>query len=469
MSLSTETPRTVITFGTYDLFHFGHLRILERSAERGTRLVVGVSSDKLNFSKKQVYPAINEDQRMAIVRSLKCVDHVFLEESLELKKFYCEKYNADVLVMGDDHLNEYNEMLEGTCDCEYLPRTDGVSSTAIKRQISSSDSLASQDSEYMPSTEISPSASSGCLNRGQFGADTSADLEKIAAKLLSIPEKCKDATPSEDAAAVTAAYSATNQNLVRTTVQSNPVSAYLVDVHDAYYNWICKVFTPVCRKCPREVTVAGRTLTVFSANIVTYGRGLLAIAIALSMKYNYLAMAAFLVMFHDFLDHLDGVVAKQQAIDGLNKGDDPRFGAYLDAQMDKAVFCLCLWSFLLFVDYGASNAAVSTVVTLTCAVLFSLECTIATVRVTDYFTAKLAPPEQLASGKKPALRSVSEGKLKQKFESVGIAFYCLALPDPSAAILATLAGTICLWFAAHFSVQSLMHKLRAREELEKSA
>ena len=136
-----QNQRTVITFGTYDLFHFGHLRILERSAEKGTRLVVGVSSDALNFKKKQIYPAIDEEQRMAIVRSLKCVDHVFLEESLELKKHYCEKYGADVLVMGDDHLNEYNEMLKDTCECEYLPRTEGVSSTAIKKQISSSDSL----------------------------------------------------------------------------------------------------------------------------------------------------------------------------------------------------------------------------------------------------------------------------------------------------------------------------------------
>merc|ERR1712159_831957 len=184
MCKPTENQRTVITFGTYDLFHFGHLRILERSAERGTRLVVGVSSDALNYKKKQVYPAIDEGQRMAIVRSLKCVDHVFLEESLELKKHYCEKYGADVLVMGDDHLNEYNEMLKDTCECEYLPRTEGVSSTAIKKQISSSDSLMTQDSEYMPSTGISPSASCNALNRATFGSEKTADLKQVAAKLL---------------------------------------------------------------------------------------------------------------------------------------------------------------------------------------------------------------------------------------------------------------------------------------------
>ena len=130
--------RVVLTFGTYDLFHIGHLRILQRAAAEGCRLVVGVSSDALNFSKKQVYPAISEDQRMAIVAALKCVDEVFLEESLSLKKEYCLKYKADVLVMGDDHLNEYNEMLEGVCKCVYLPRTVGVSSTKLKKQIAPS-------------------------------------------------------------------------------------------------------------------------------------------------------------------------------------------------------------------------------------------------------------------------------------------------------------------------------------------
>jgi len=159
-SLVKEGGRTVLTFGTYDLFHYGHLRIIERSAARGDRLVVGVSSDALNWSKKQKVPAIPDWQRMAIVKALKCVDEVFSEESLELKKEYCLTYGADVLVMGDDHLNEYNEMLEGVCECEYLARTDGVSSTMLKEKIAlgdsgqqaladspSSDSLVSMDSK----------------------------------------------------------------------------------------------------------------------------------------------------------------------------------------------------------------------------------------------------------------------------------------------------------------------------------
>ena len=83
--------RTVITFGTYDLFHYGHLRIIERAAKQGDRLIVGVSSDALNYKKKQVYPAVKEEQRMAIIASMKAVSEVFLEESLDLKKEYCMK------------------------------------------------------------------------------------------------------------------------------------------------------------------------------------------------------------------------------------------------------------------------------------------------------------------------------------------------------------------------------------------
>ena len=82
--------RTVITFGTYDVFHVGHLRILERAAELGDRLVVGVSADALNISKKGRAPVFSESERLAIVSAIKGVDEVFVEESLELKRHYLE-------------------------------------------------------------------------------------------------------------------------------------------------------------------------------------------------------------------------------------------------------------------------------------------------------------------------------------------------------------------------------------------
>ena len=124
--------KTIITFGTFDLFHEGHLRILERAKATGDRLVVGVSSDAFNFSKKQRYPIIPEESRMNIVRALKCVDEVFSEESMELKQFYCDEYQADVLVMGDDWSGSFR--LQG-CETIYLPRTDCVSTTEILEKI----------------------------------------------------------------------------------------------------------------------------------------------------------------------------------------------------------------------------------------------------------------------------------------------------------------------------------------------
>lgn len=421
-------PRTVITFGTFDVFHYGHLRILERAAAEGDRLVVGVSSDALNFSKKQVYPAIKQEQRLAIVKSLQCVDEVFYEESLEKKAEYCREYKADLLIMGDDHDKEYDEMLKGICDTKYLPRTKEISSTHIKKSISEN-SLPSGNS------------SSGSLTDLGMSVDATD-------------------TPLKS---TTTAYSAANKNLVHSTTQSNPVTGFLIYAHDRYYDLIMTLCTPFCRVMPRSIG----GLTIFTANIVTYGRGLLTPVIVFCMKYGHLKWAAFLVMYHDFLDHLDGVVAKQQARDGRSKGDDGAYGAFLDAQMDKLVFCMCLWSFLVLVDYSSltapsvssSDVMIMTILVLSSVCLFALEFTIAAVRTGDYFCAKYSPPREQGT---PALRAVSEGKLKQKFESLGIAMYCMTLPNPVQNLNWMVAGTICLWFAIYFSTQSLAHKLRAR-------
>lgn len=127
-----------ITFGTFDVFHFGHLRILERSRELCDKLVVGISSDELNFSKKGKLPVYNFEERARIVGALKVVDEVFKEESLELKAEYIKKFNASVLIMGDDWEGKFDWVKEH-CDVEviYLPRTPSVSTTAIIEKIRS--------------------------------------------------------------------------------------------------------------------------------------------------------------------------------------------------------------------------------------------------------------------------------------------------------------------------------------------
>lgn len=120
----------VITFGTFDVFHVGHVNIIERARLHGDHLIVGVSSDDLNMSKKGRFPIYDEADRMHILRSLRCVDEVFVEESLELKEHYIKYYNADVLVMGDDWEGKFDH-LKNICDVIYLPRTPSVSTTEI--------------------------------------------------------------------------------------------------------------------------------------------------------------------------------------------------------------------------------------------------------------------------------------------------------------------------------------------------
>ena len=135
MSASTTETSTVITFGTFDVFHVGHLRVIERAAALGDRLVVGVSADALNVSKKGREPVFSEDERMAIVGALRAVDGVFLEESLELKRDYILAHRARTLVMGDDWAGKFDEFND-ICEVVYLPRTPAISTTAIVEKIS---------------------------------------------------------------------------------------------------------------------------------------------------------------------------------------------------------------------------------------------------------------------------------------------------------------------------------------------
>ena len=127
--------RTVITFGTFDVFHVGHLRVIERAAALGDRLVVGVSADALNIRKKGRAPVFSEGERMEIVAALKPVDAVFREDSLEEKRAYIVEHGADVLVMGDDWAGKFDEFGD-VCEVVYLTRTPAISTTALIEKIS---------------------------------------------------------------------------------------------------------------------------------------------------------------------------------------------------------------------------------------------------------------------------------------------------------------------------------------------
>lgn len=131
---TTETR--VITFGTFDVFHVGHVNILTRAHDLGTHLTVGISTDALNFSKKQRYPIYREEHRLQIVSSLDCVDEVFYEHSLDLKREYLIEHRSDILVMGDDWKGRFDEFGD-IVEVVYLPRTSDISTTDIIHEIRS--------------------------------------------------------------------------------------------------------------------------------------------------------------------------------------------------------------------------------------------------------------------------------------------------------------------------------------------
>ena len=138
--MDTEPPKkarlgkTVITFGTFDLFHIGHLNILRRAAALGDSLIVGISTDKLNFEKKQRYPVYNQRQRKEIVAAIQYVDVVFDEESMDDKAAYIRKHGADILVMGSDWAGKFDHF-ESMCSVVYLPRTHSISTTEVVEKI----------------------------------------------------------------------------------------------------------------------------------------------------------------------------------------------------------------------------------------------------------------------------------------------------------------------------------------------
>ena len=124
----------VITFGTFDVLHIGHVNLLERAKELGDYLIVGISTDILTFEKKCRYPICTFDHRMRMINALHCIDEVFAEESLDKKSEYIKRYSADILVMGDDWKGKFDHF-QTLCEVVYLPRTKNISTTEIIQTI----------------------------------------------------------------------------------------------------------------------------------------------------------------------------------------------------------------------------------------------------------------------------------------------------------------------------------------------
>lgn len=125
--------RTVITYGTFDILHIGHISLLRRARELGDRLVVGLSSDEFNLGKHKS-SLLNYENRKVVLESIRYVDVVFPEESWEQKVDDIHRYNAGIFVMGEDWVGKF-DFLSEHCDVVYLPRTPEISTTEIKLSI----------------------------------------------------------------------------------------------------------------------------------------------------------------------------------------------------------------------------------------------------------------------------------------------------------------------------------------------
>jgi len=130
-----EATLKVITYGSFDLLHRGHINLLTRARSLGTHLTVGLSDDNFNQSKNKCSAMEYEDRKL-ILESLKMVDLVIPESSWDQKIVDVKKHSIDIFAMGDDWEGKF-DFLKGYCKVVYLPRTAGISTTEIKVKVSS--------------------------------------------------------------------------------------------------------------------------------------------------------------------------------------------------------------------------------------------------------------------------------------------------------------------------------------------
>lgn len=126
--------RKVLTYGTFDLFHIGHLNLLKKAKELGDYLIVGISTDSFNQIKGKE-SAIPYEERKQIVESIKYVDKVIPEENWEQKIDDIKNNDIDIFVMGDDWKGKFDYLSEYGVKVIYLPRTPYISTTEIKNKI----------------------------------------------------------------------------------------------------------------------------------------------------------------------------------------------------------------------------------------------------------------------------------------------------------------------------------------------
>ena len=129
--------RRVITYGTFDLLHYGHINLLRRAKQYGDYLIVALSTDEFNWKEKQKKSFFSFEQRKQLLESIRYVDLVIPEENWEQKRSDIKEYHIDTFVMGDDWKGKFDELGE-LCEVVYLPRTPEISTTQIKKELNES-------------------------------------------------------------------------------------------------------------------------------------------------------------------------------------------------------------------------------------------------------------------------------------------------------------------------------------------
>lgn len=126
--------RKVITYGTFDLLHAGHINLLRRAKELGDYLIVVVSTDEFNWNEKRKKCYFSYEERKKLVEAVRYVDLVIPEENWDQKISDVKEYHVDTFVMGDDWKGKF-DFLKDYCEVVYLPRTKGISTTKIKQDL----------------------------------------------------------------------------------------------------------------------------------------------------------------------------------------------------------------------------------------------------------------------------------------------------------------------------------------------
>ena len=126
--------KRVITYGTYDLLHYGHINLLKRAKEYGDYLIVALSTDEFNWDEKRKKCYFTYEQRKKLLEAVRYVDLVIPEENWEQKILDVKKYDVDTFVIGNDWEGKF-DFLKDLCNVVYLPRTPEISSTQIKEEL----------------------------------------------------------------------------------------------------------------------------------------------------------------------------------------------------------------------------------------------------------------------------------------------------------------------------------------------